>query len=133
MLLKLQLVSGNSEFRPALRVLLERQSDLLVVHNAATESETRAGGHRRPDVVLFETALSAAFDIGPTMKRERPRNRLMSLSRRPILDEVRSALSAACGFVSKMQSPRELVGAVRVVGAGASCLCRCVVPTQAAG
>src|SRR5689334_6339438 len=99
---KVQLVSEEPDFRQALRFLIERESDLVVVHEAGDAREARAGGRTRPDVVLLDTSLRDVFAVGRTIRR----GRLVFLSGRPSADEVRHALAAgAAGFVSKLQAP----------------------------
>jgi len=125
MCLKVQLVSGEPQLLAALRSLLERESDFVVVSEAGSAVEaTRAAAMVRPDVVIIDAELHDALVVARTLRRRRQRQRIMMLSGQPTADAASSALSAgATGFVSKVQPPRVLIGAVRAIGRGGSYVC----------
>jgi len=128
MCLRVQLVSAEPQLRQGLRLLLERNSDLVVVGEASGAADARAGGAARPDVVVIDGDLSDAYAIAAAVKARRPRGRVVMLSGRPTRESAAAAVSAgAAGFVSKLQPPRELVGAIRAVASGGSYLCPEVV------
>src|SRR6185312_13400267 len=133
MCLKIQIVSGEPQFRQALRFLIEREADLVVVNEASDALQARAGSRARPDVVVVDGDLAGSHAIAQTIGRGRGRARVLMLSGTPTADAAHSALSAgASGFVSKLQPPRELLGALRVVGSGGSYLCQGVMRLDSA-
>ncbi|HEX6835870.1 MAG TPA: response regulator [Polyangia bacterium] len=128
MCLRVQLVSAEPQLLQALRLLIERHADLVVVGEASGAAEARAGWAARPDVVVIDADHGDGYDIAAAAKAQRPRRRVLMLSGRPTREAAAAALSAgAAGFVSKLQPPRELAGAIRAVGGGGSYLCPAVV------
>ena len=128
MCLRVQLVSAEPQLRQGLRLIIERNSDLVVVGEASGAADARAGGAARPDVVVIDGDLSDAYVIAAAVQARRPRGRVVMLSGRPTRENAAAAVSAgAAGFVSKLQPPRELVGAIRAVAGGGSYLCPEVV------
>lgn len=133
MCLKVQIVSSEPQLRQALRFLIEREVDLVVVNEAGDAAEARAGSRTRPDVVVVDADLAGSDSIVQAVKRDRGRSSVLMLSSSPTVDAVTSALAAgASGFVSKLQPPRELLGALRVVGGGGSYLCQGLVDLDVA-
>ena len=133
MCLKVQIVSPEAQLRQALRFLIEREADLVVVHEASDAAEARAGGRRRPDVVVIDADLDDSPSVTRAIKRDRGRSSVLMLSSAPTVDGLTSALAAgASGFVSKLQPPRELLGALRVVGGGGSYLGQGLVDLEVA-
>ena len=127
MCLKVQLVADEPQFRQALRALVERESNLVVVAESRGVADTPARLQRvRPDVIIID---GDAGDGGASAlveaRRRNRRVRTLMLYGRPTPDAVQSALAAgASGVAGKVQSPRELLGAIRAVGRGGSYLCR---------
>ena len=131
MSLKLQLVADDAQFRQALRTLLEREVDLVVVGEAgdAGEACVRASSVN-PDVVIVDGDLRAgdACAVTRAVRARRARTRVLVLSFGPTPHGAHAALgTGASGIAGKMQPPRELLGAIRVVGQGGSYLCPSVV------
>ena len=121
MLLKVQLVADLS-LREALRSLLDRETDLVIVRETADGDAHTV----RPDLVVVDGDLEGggALAIVRARKAERPRLPSLVLSGQPTQQLVLAALTAgASGVVAKVQPRRELVGAIRVVGSGGCYLC----------
>jgi DNA-binding NarL/FixJ family response regulator len=111
------LADDQSHVRLALRALLERQSGVQVVgeaaHSAALLSQVRAAC---PDLVLLDWNLPgiAAGELLPALRELCPSLPVIALSGQP---EVRRAALAAGAdaFVSKADPPERLLAALRSV------------------
>ena len=108
--------------RAGIRLLLERQSDLEVVAEAAdgVEAVERALA-LRPDLCILDvgmpkmTGLQAAREI----RSHLPGARVLILSRHDDEHYLFEALTAgASGYVLKREADQDLVGAIRAVGGG---------------
>jgi DNA-binding NarL/FixJ family response regulator len=108
--------------RAGIRLLLERQSDLEVVAEAAdgVEAVERALAVR-PDLCILDvgmprmTGLQAAREI----RAHLPRARVLMLSMHDDEHYLFEALKAgASGYVLKREADQDLVGAIRAVGGG---------------
>ena len=105
--------------RAAFRLLLETESGISVIAEAATADEAIATAERtRPDVVLIDAALHGSMEATREIARL-PRARVMILTAHDSDDCVFDALRAgASGFLVRDTEPDELVKAVRVVAHG---------------
>ena len=137
MSVRVQLIAADLPLRESLRTLLDRESDMVVVCEAGDAHSARIGvAATRPDVVLLDAELDGddgALGVLRGLKAETPRTRVVVLAGRPSEESAIAALSAgASGYAGKLQPMRELVGAIRAVGAGGSYLCPNLVASTAA-
>lgn len=125
--IRLVLVDDHAILRQGLRSVLEREADLEVVGDAASEAEAVAVvGATTPDVVLLDLKLSAGSDyeglsLCNKLSRANPGLGLLVLT--TFLDEdlvVRAVHSGALGYVVKDVDTTELVRAIRAISAGES-------------
>lgn len=105
--------------RAAFRLLLETESGISVIAEAATADEAVVtADSTRPDVVLIDAALPGSIEATREIARL-PRARVMILTAHDSDDCVFDALRAgASGFLLRDTEPAELVKAVRVVAHG---------------
>src|ERR1700758_4372072 len=120
--MKILVADDHGIVRAGIRLLLERQSDLQVVAEAAdgVEAVERALAVR-PDLCILDvgmprmTGLQAAREIRAHM----PRARVLMLSMHDDEHYLFEALKAgASGYVLKREADQDLVGAIRAVGSG---------------
>ena len=125
--IRLAIVDDHAILRQGLRSVLERQHDLTVVGEAATESEAEAMVHQaHPDVVLLDLKLSAGSDfeglsLCAKLSGAHPGIGLLVLT--TFLDEdlvVRAVHAGARGYVVKDVDTTELVRAIRAISSGES-------------
>jgi DNA-binding NarL/FixJ family response regulator len=123
MTLKVRLLIDDLSLRRTLCDLLEQDQDLVVL--PSTPSADGVGA----DLVLVdgEADVSAAAQLIRSTKAAHPETRTMMLVGRPTNENMSAAFGAgASGVVSKVQPPRELAGAVRLVAQGGSYICLAV-------
>lgn len=125
--IRLVLVDDHAILRQGLRSLLERDDDLIVVGEAASEVEAETIVRATtPDVVLLDLKLSAGSEFeGLTLcaKLSGAYPALGLLVLTTFLDEdlvVRAVHAGARGYVVKDVDTTELVRAIRAVSAGES-------------
>ncbi len=122
--LRLVVVEDEPIVRAGLRMLLDQQSDLTVVAEAADGQEAvEAVTATRPDVVLMDVRMPVLDGIEATRRivalPDPPR--VLVLTTFAHDDHLLDALRAgACGFVLKRALPEELAHAVRTVARGDS-------------
>ncbi|WP_036465088.1 MadR family response regulator transcription factor [Mycolicibacterium iranicum] len=125
--IRLVLVDDHAILRQGLRSVLERADDLVVVGEAASESEAETIVRATdPDVVLLDLKLSAGSEFeGLTLcaklSASYPKLGLLILT--TFLDEdlvVRAVHAGARGYVVKDVDTTELVRAIRAISAGDS-------------
>lgn len=125
--IRLVLVDDHAILRQGLRAVLERADDLMIVGEAASESEAEAVVRATaPDVVLLDLKLSSGSEFeGLTLcarlSSAYPELGLLVLT--TFLDEdlvVRAVHAGARGYVVKDVDTTELVRAIRAVSAGQS-------------
>ena len=125
--IRLVLVDDHAILRQGLRSVLERADDLVVVGEAASESEAETIVRATdPDVVLLDLKLSAGSEFeGLTLcaKLSDAYPKLGLLILTTFLDEdlvVRAVHAGARGYVVKDVDTTELVRAIRAISAGDS-------------
>ncbi|MDG4665173.1 response regulator transcription factor [Mycobacterium sp. 236(2023)] len=125
--IRLVLVDDHAILRQGLRSVLERADDLIVVGEAASESEAETIVRATdPDVVLLDLKLSAGSEFeGLTLcaKLSEAYPSLGLLILTTFLDEdlvVRAVHAGARGYVVKDVDTTELVRAIRAISAGES-------------
>ncbi|MER5620813.1 response regulator transcription factor [Streptosporangium sp. NPDC002544] len=125
MTIRVAIVDDEELIRVGLRVIIDAQSDLEVVGEAADGAEVLAMVARtRPDVLLMDVRMPAIDGIEATSRllgasSEPPRVLVITTFEND--DHVYEALRAgAAGFILKRTRPPEVVEAVRVVARGES-------------
>ena len=125
--IRLVLVDDHAILRQGLRAILEREPDLQVVGEAASEAEAEAVvAAMRPDVVLLDLKLSAGSDfeglsLCANLSEAYPQCGLLVLT--TFLDEslvLRAVHAGAKGYVVKDVDTTELVRAIRAISVGES-------------
>lgn len=125
--IRIVLVDDHAILRQGLRSVLERDGDLVIVGEAASEGEAEAVVRATdPDVVLLDLKLSAGSDfeglsLCAKLSGAYPELGLLVLT--TFLDEdlvVRAMHAGARGYVVKDVDTTELVRAIRAVSAGDS-------------
>ena len=120
--IRVLLVDDHAVVRSALRHVLDAESDLQVVAEAATAARAVAEArHHQPDVVVMDLQMPSGDGIEnmPAVLRAAPQARILVLSMRSEPTTVRASFAAgASGYVLKEAADTELVAAVRAVAAG---------------
>jgi DNA-binding NarL/FixJ family response regulator len=120
--LRLLVVDDQAVVRLGFTALLDSQDDMSVVGVAGDGQEAlRLARRLTPDVVLMDIRMPVLGGIEATrLMRELPSPpRVLVLTTFDLDDYVYDALRAgASGFLLKDATPEEILGAVRVVGAG---------------
>ncbi len=125
-LLKVLLVDDHEIVRQGLRALLEAEGDIVVVAEAdsGTSAVSLASTHR-PDVVVMDVRMPGGSGVEAcrAIRDERPDAQVIMLT--SFSDDealFNSIMAGAAGFVLKQIRGRDLVDAIRTVGAGKSLL-----------
>jgi len=120
------LVDDDPLVRGALRMMLDGQSDLRVVGEAADGSEVPAAvDAHRPDVVLMDIRMPGVDGLAATERlRARSAPPQVSVLTTMIADEhvLRALRAGAGGFLLKDTPPARIVEAIRLVAAGEAML-----------
>jgi two-component system response regulator NreC len=124
--IRVLLVEDHETVREGLRMLLESQSDIEVVGEAANGRlavEYNARFH--PQVVIMDLSMPAMNGLAATeaIKRDSPGTAVVALTRHDdaaFVDELRKA--GASGYVLKQSASHELLDAIRVAAIGGSYL-----------
>ncbi|MCW2578976.1 MAG: Two component response regulator containing a CheY-like receiver domain and an DNA-binding [Blastococcus sp.] len=126
MTIRVVLVDDQEMVRSGLRVLLEDQTDIRVVEEAADGAAALAAVRRcDPDVVLMDIRMPVLDGLAATRRLvgERLRARVVVLTTYDLDEYVFEALRVgASGFLLKDASAEELVAAVRAAAEGESLL-----------
>jgi DNA-binding NarL/FixJ family response regulator len=125
-MLRVMLVDDHEIVRQGLRALLEAEEDIEVVAEAdnGPKAVTLAGIHQ-PDVVVMDVRMpeGSGVEACRAIRDERPDAQVIMLT--SFSDDealFNSIMAGAAGFVLKQIRGRDLVDAIRVVGAGKSLL-----------
>jgi DNA-binding NarL/FixJ family response regulator len=123
MSIRVMLADDQSMVRAGFRMILECESDIEVVGEAANGEQATASARRlRPDVVLMDIQMPGEDGLRATrriLETDGLTCRVVILTTFERDDYVFEALqSGASGFLLKNAPPEELVHAVRVVAAG---------------
>jgi two-component system, NarL family, response regulator NreC len=118
------LIDDHAMVRAGLRAVLELESDIVVVAEAADgEVGVRLAVELKPDVVVMDLAMPVLSGVDATKRllAECPGVRVLILSAHDEPAQARSVLGAgASGYVLKSSACGELVRAIRNVAAGSS-------------
>ena len=121
-MIKVLLADDHAVVRDGLRVLLEAQSDISVVGDAANGREAvRRALQLHPDVVVMDIAMPELNGIEATQQIHdaSPSTQVLILSMHSTTEHIFRALQAgARGYLLKESAGTEVVDAVRVVHAG---------------
>jgi DNA-binding NarL/FixJ family response regulator len=117
------LADDQAMVRTGFRMILESESDIHVVGEAANGEQATAAARRlRPDVVLMDIQMPGGDGLEATRRitdDSELRSRVVILTTFERDDYVFEALKAgASGFLLKNAPPEELLNGVRVVAAG---------------
>lgn len=116
------IVDDHPIVRQGLRLLLESEPDLLVVGEAAdTPAALRGVALLAPDVAIVDLSLPGigGIELIKTLRATHPDVLILVLSMHDEMVYAERALRAgAVGYVSKLDAPDTLVGAVRRILAG---------------
>jgi DNA-binding NarL/FixJ family response regulator len=124
MSIRVLLVDDQALVRGGLRMIVDAQSDLEVVGEAADGREAIEAFHRlKPDVIVMDIRMPNLDGVEATRRlagAESPyRARVLVLTTFDLDEYVYEALRAgASGFMLKDAPPSDLIGAIRVVAAG---------------
>ncbi len=133
MSLKIAVVADDPKLRQALRILLDRERDLIVVGEGAAADGGRVAALRPHVVVVDGDAHAGRAGAIAGARAGRGRARILMLTGRPSIDALEAAFVAgASGVADKMQPPRELLAAIRIVGRGGSYVCPNLATTAVA-
>jgi two-component system response regulator NreC len=124
--IKLLIADDHAVLRAGLRMLLEAQSDMTVLGEAATGEETVAQVEAlRPDIVLLDLSMpgSGGLDVIRRIKDAHQDAVVLVLTMHDDASYLRRALEAgAAGYVLKRAADTELVTAIRAVSRGGTYL-----------
>ena len=121
-MIRVLVIDDHAILRTGIRSLLERESDITVVGQAANAEQavTRARA-LQPDVILLDVVMprKSGFETLPELHAVAPTARVIMLSMQTNPSSIRKALNAgAAGFVAKHASETDLFDAIRRVAAG---------------
>jgi two-component system response regulator NreC len=120
--LRILLADDHSFIREGLKALINEQSDMLVVGEAADGEEAlRKLAECNPNVIVMDISMPRMNGTLATreIKRLRPRTAILALSMHEDMTYLRNLLDAgASGYVLKRSAPQELIHALRSVASG---------------
>jgi DNA-binding NarL/FixJ family response regulator len=122
--IRILLADDHNIMRDGLRALLERQSDMVVIGEAADGRETiRLATETHPDVVVMDVAMPVMNGVEATRRivQEQPKTCVVILSMHS--DEsyvLRSLRAGAKGYMLKDSAQADLITAIRHVAEGRS-------------
>jgi len=120
--IRVLIVDDHAVVRAGLRRVIEAESDLEAVGEAATaERAVFAAIEHKPDVVLLDVVMPGQSGIEgmPALLQAVPEVKVLVLSMQDDPHYVREAFEAgASGYVLKEAADTEVVGAIRAVAAG---------------
>jgi len=120
--IRILLADDHAILRAGLKLMLDQESDMTVVGEAADGSELLAQAReKKPDVVLLDISmpLLSGLDCLPLLRKHVPLSRIVILTMHEEDSYLRQALAdGAAGFVLKKAASTELVLAIRAVVRG---------------
>ncbi len=116
------LVDDHPVVREGLRALIDRQSDMRVVGEAADgKSACEKAAQLFPDVVVMDVSMPGMDGVQATQEigRRSPRSRVVALTVHEDRSYVRALIAAgAAAYVLKRSAPDDLVRAIQIVAKG---------------
>jgi DNA-binding NarL/FixJ family response regulator len=113
------LADDHAVLRAGLRLLIDAQTDLRVVGEAADGREALAAAVRlQPDLVLLDLSMptTTGLAILPSLRRAVPHSRILILTMHDDAEHLHLGLRAgASGYVLKQAADSELLAAIRTV------------------
>lgn len=120
--LRILLADDHTIMRNGLRLLLERQSDFVVVAEAENGREAvELAARENPDIVIMDIGMPVLNGIEATnrINADQPKTAVIVLSMHSDESYILRALkSGARGYLLKDSAEADLIGAVRAVAAG---------------
>jgi DNA-binding NarL/FixJ family response regulator len=121
-MIRVLVIDDHAILRTGIVSMLERESDITVVGQAANADQavTRARA-LQPDVILLDVVMprKSGFETLPELKAVAPEARVIMLSMQTNPSSIRKALNTgAAGFVAKHASEADLFDAIRRVAVG---------------
>ena len=120
--IRIVLADDHAVVREGTRLLLERETDLMIVGEAANGDEAiDQVGKLRPDVAILDIAMPQRNGIQATreIKRRWPKTNILVLTAYDDDEYVYAIVDAgAAGYLLKDVPANELIGAVRAIHAG---------------
>jgi DNA-binding NarL/FixJ family response regulator len=118
-------------FREALRVVLERECE-VVGEAASGEEAVTLAARTRPDIVLLDVGMPGVGGLNAAhrLAKEAPASKVVILSQHDDEEYVIEAMveAGAAGYLVKTDAAAELLSALRAVAAGRSYLSSAVAP-----
>ena len=115
-------VDDHAVVRSGIKLLLEREDDLVVVGEAGNGKDAIfAVRALKPDVILLDVVMpgESGIDVLPSLLKESPQTKVLVLSMQDDPSYVREAFAAgASGYVLKEAADEEVVAAVREIANG---------------
>jgi DNA-binding NarL/FixJ family response regulator len=120
MSIRVLLVDDHALARTGFRMVLDAESDIEVVGEAANGNQAiHSAGRLHPDVVLMDVRMPELDGIAATREIASDRTKVLILTTFDLDDYVYDSLAAgASGFLLKDAGPEQLTEAIRVVAAG---------------
>ena len=120
--IKILIVDDHAVVRAGLRMLLESDSELVIVGEAVNgEEATRLSKELSPDVILMDVSMPEVDGVTATrrIKTAAPNQAVLALTIHEGADYFFQMLQAgASGYVPKRAAPEELLRAIHVVAEG---------------
>ena len=120
--IRILLADDHAILRAGLKALLNAQTDIQVVGEAATgEEAVRVAQDTQPDLILMDVSMGGAGGVAATRQvlRVCPTTRVLMLTMHDDAAYVQQALDAgAAGYVLKRAADSELLAAIRAVQRG---------------
>jgi DNA-binding NarL/FixJ family response regulator len=124
--IRLLLTDDHTLFRQGVRTLLQSESDIEVVAEAANAADAVSlAAETRPDVVLLDIGMPglSSFEAARLIRRDRPETRLVFLTMYDDEDYLAECMDVgAAGYVLKDSPAEHLVTAIREIARGGSYL-----------
>jgi DNA-binding NarL/FixJ family response regulator len=121
-MIRVLVVDDHAVLRTGITALLERESDIAVVGQAANADQAVIRARAlQPDVILLDVVMprKSGFEVLPELRDVAPDARVIMLSMQTSPSAIRKALNAgASGFVGKHASDLDLMAAIRRVADG---------------
>ncbi len=120
--IRVLIADRNAIFRQGLQTLLDAESDICVIAQAANACETVAAYQQhRPDVTVLDLGMPEmeCLNAIQAIRADNPRARILILTSYDAEEDiVRGLRAGAVGYLRKESSPQEVIETIRAVHAG---------------